>query len=158
MKRLSILRHAKAAPHDSAKSDFDRPLAPRGHDQVADFCRWAGDSFAPDAVYVSTALRTVETYERLQEGLGRALPAKLAGALYLAEVEDLLAAVRGAGDAQEVLLIGHNPGLEDLAARLTGEKNLELPTCGFVRIDLPIDDWSRLTRDVRGTLVEFREP
>jgi phosphohistidine phosphatase len=157
MKRLSILRHAKAAPHDSAKSDFDRPLAPRGQNQVADFCRWAGDSFAPDAVYVSTALRTVETYERLQEGLGRTLPAKQVGALYLAEVEDLLAAARGAGDAAEVLLIGHNPGLEDLAARLTG-KDLELPTCGFVRIDLPIDDWSQLHRDMRGTLVEFREP
>lgn len=157
MKRLSILRHAKAAPHGATNSDFDRPLAPRGHDQVDAFCDWAGADFAPDMTYVSTAARTLETFELLQEGLGKALPAQRVGELYLAEVEDLLAAVRGAGDAEEVLLIGHNPGLEDLASRLIG-KGLELPTCGFVRIDLPIDDWSQLHRDVRGTQVEFREP
>lgn len=157
MKRLSILRHAKAEPLASSGSDFDRPLARRGHDQIAEFCRWAGADFAPDATFVSTAARTAETFERLQQGLGRKLPGRQVGALYLAEVEDLLAAAREGGDANEVLLIGHNPGLEDLAARLTG-KNRELPTCGFLRIDLPIDDWSRLHRDVRGTLVEFREP
>lgn len=157
MKRLSILRHAKAAPHGATKSDFDRPLAPRGRDDVAAFCRWAGDAFAPDRTYVSTALRTLETYELLQEGLGRKLPGERSKSLYLAESEELLAAIREAGDAEEVLLIGHNPGLEDLASRLLG-KGLDLPTCGFVRIDLPIENWSELRRDLRGTLVEFREP
>ena len=70
---------------------------------------------------------------------------------------DVLTAARESGDAEEVLLIGHNPGLEDLAARLLG-RELELPTCGFVRIDLPIENWSELRRDLRGTLVEFRAP
>jgi phosphohistidine phosphatase len=157
MKRLSILRHAKAAPHGSTKSDFDRPLAPRGREQVADFCRWAGEGFAPDVAYVSTAARTLETYDLLQAGLGRSLPGERRKALYLAEVEDLLAAVGETGEAGEVLLIGHNPGLEELASRLLG-KNLDLPTCGFVRIDLPIENWSELRRDLRGALVEFREP
>ncbi|HEV7279259.1 MAG TPA: hypothetical protein VGN57_03520 [Pirellulaceae bacterium] len=157
MKRLSILRHAKAAPHGATSSDFDRPLAERGRNDVAAFCRWAGDGFAPDVTYVSSALRTLETYERLQQGLGRTLPGKQSKSLYLAEVEELMAAVREAGEAEEVLLIGHNPGLEDLAARLLG-RDMELPTCGFVRIDLPIENWSDLRRDLRGTLVEFREP
>ena len=157
MKRLSILRHAKAAPQGATNSDFDRPLASRGRDQVAEFCRWAGDAFAPDTTYVSTALRTLETYDLLQAGLGRELPGERLKSLYLAEVEDLLAAAREAGEAEEILLIGHNPGLEDLAARLLG-RELELPTCGFVRIDLPIENWSELRRDLRGTLVEFREP
>lgn len=156
MKRLSILRHAKAEPHDATGSDFDRALAERGRNDVATFCRWASDRLKPGVALISPALRTRQTFDLLQAGLGREISARYVPEIYMAEIGDLLEVLRATGDAEEALLVGHNPGLEDLAVKLLGEET-ELKTCGFVAIDLPIDDWSELDRHVRGKLAESYE-
>ncbi len=64
---------------------------------------------------------------------------------------------RADSDAQRVMVVGHNPGLEDLVARLTGEEEL-LPTAGLARISLPIENWKELRLSTKGRLVGVWRP
>jgi phosphohistidine phosphatase len=155
MRTLLILRHGKAAP-EGAGSDRDRPLTPQGKraaEQVGQLL--ADDTLLPDRVISSSAERARDTARRA------ASVAKYRGVideldeLYLAEPEAYITAVRRlAGQAERVLLVGHNPGLEALALILTGEP-LSLPTAGLVVCSLPIASFGELTLQVRGNLTRF---
>ena len=153
---LLILRHAKAE-HGEGLPDVERPLAKRGRRAA----KRVGELLAerpPDLVLASSALRTRETVAGFSHGASYAGPVKLLDSLYLAEPSAYLAALaEHGGAARRVLLVGHNPGLEELVAALTGER-VRLPTAALAECTLPIDAWSDVTRDTRAELVGLSYP
>lgn len=122
MKRLFLLRHAKSSWEDPELADHERPLAPRGRRTakvIADHLR--RERVAPDLVLCSSARRTRETLERIAPALGDDAPVQIEDELYAASEQRLLERVRAVEDGIEsLLLIGHNPGIEQLALRLAG--------------------------------------
>ena len=155
---MLILRHGKAAPEE-AGSDRDRRLTQRGKraaEVVGHLLR--DEDLVPDRVVTSSAERARDTARRVVAA------AKFDGVideldeLYLAEPDAYIAAVRRlAGDAERVLLVGHNPGLEALALILTGEP-VSLPTAGLVVCSLPIATFADLSLQVRGNLTRLVRP
>ena len=123
MKTLTLLRHAKSGWDDAVARDFDRPLNPKGRraaQAVGRHLRREGIGF--DHVVASPARRVVETLAEVEAGYGAALSPEWDRRLYLATAENLLDVVRALPDGHaRVLLVGHNPGLEDLVLHLAAE-------------------------------------
>jgi phosphohistidine phosphatase len=119
MKRLVLLRHAKSSWDDPSLADRDRPLAPRGHkaaERMAGHLRSSGP--AVDLVLCSPALRTTETLEHMGRAFGDA-EVVVEDGLYGATDDQLLDRLRTVPeDVDGVALIGHNPGVQDLATGL----------------------------------------
>jgi phosphohistidine phosphatase len=154
MRRLLILRHAKAERPEPGKRDHDRTLNRRGREDA----RMVGDymvrhGLVPDRAVVSPAARTRETWEHA--GAAFRAPAAVAfdERLYDAAPPVILDVVRGApADAHALLLIAHNPGLHRTAVLLVGTGDIDtrqrlsekLPTAGLVVIDFAVDDWNKL--------------
>jgi phosphohistidine phosphatase len=126
MKRLYLLRHAKSSWDHPGLADHDRPLAPRGRRAaklIAEHLRRKG--IAPALVLCSSAQRTRETLERIAPALGEKVPVQIERELYAASEHRLLKRVRAVEESVEsLMLIGHNPGVEQLALSLaaSGEK------------------------------------
>ncbi len=128
MRQLLILRHAKSSWDDVAgpgptSPDRDRPLNLRGRHSAAIMRQAMLDlGLVPDLVLVSTARRTMETLEALEPWDETPLIEPM-DSLYLASLDDLLTALHGVAETvRSVLLIGHNPGLHDLALTLAGPR------------------------------------
>lgn len=149
---LLLLRHAKASRTAEVPSDFDRPLTRRGRRDAPRMARWIrAHDLVPDCLVVSPARRTRETAELLLDELGLAGEvARWDRRIYDAEVSELLRVLADAPEeARRVMLVGHNPGLEDLVRHLGGETVREpeegkfLPTCALaqLRVEGP---WSAL--------------
>lgn len=154
MKQLLLLRHAKSSWDDPALADFDRPLAPRGLKAAPLMGReLARRDWLPDLALVSPALRTRETWRLVSAELPARVPVEFAEGLFEATAGDILAEVQQAmASAGCVLVLGHNPGLEDLARRLAGPRSdagarrkLEekFPTGALVRFVVD-DGWADL--------------
>ena len=122
MKQLFLLRHAKSSWGDPELADHDRPLAPRGRRAaklIAKHLRRQG--IVPELVLCSPAARTRETLDLIAPALGEGVPVQIEDQLYAASEQMLLERVRAVEDGIEsLLLIGHNPGLEQLALLLAG--------------------------------------
>lgn len=164
MLRLLLLRHAKAA-WPAGILDLDRPLAPRGQNAALLMGNYMRSEFlAPDLVLISPARRTQETWEIVQPVIGE-VPSRHDGRIYEAPVARLLAVLREVEDARTVLMIGHNPGFEDLASLLIGEGDMEgilrlgskYPTAGLAVIDFEHESWAEVTRK-SGRLERFVTP
>jgi len=151
MKTLYLLRHAKS---DQALpvADRDRPLNPRGRRACRPLGRHLGALLPlPGLVLCSTAVRARETWEGVAEGGGLDWPVNWRDDLYLAPAGRLLAAVQAADDSLAALIvIAHNPGLEDLAHRLAGPESdagaravldQKYPTGGLASIVFAADRW-----------------
>ena len=167
MRRLMLLRHAKTENDAPSGKDQDRRLDDRGRLDAAEIGRWmAGHPPFPDSVLVSTAVRSQQTWDIVWDTMSRAAPqpkVELLAELYAADPSLLLQLVHSAAaeDPQRLLLVGHNPGLHELAFVLTGSGNAaaravladNLPTSGLIVLDFDIDDW----RDVsfRGGRLEL---
>jgi phosphohistidine phosphatase len=122
MKRLFLLRHAKSSWEDSELADHDRPLAARGR-RAAKLMRghMLREGITPGLVLCSSSRRTVETLGRIAPALDEAVPTLIEQDLYAASAERLLDRLRAVeDDVESVLLIGHNPAIEDLALTLAG--------------------------------------
>jgi len=119
MSRLYLLRHAKSSWDDPGLRDHDRPLASRGRKaatRLAEHLRTEG--IRPELVLCSSALRARQTLERLQGVLGTAA-VLVEDALYAADADELLLRLRRVPEtARSVMVIAHNPGLQDLAVEL----------------------------------------
>jgi len=158
MRTLLVLRHGKAAQEEHG-DDRGRPLSKRGKraaEQIGHLLR--DDQLVPDRIISSSAHRARDTARRV------AAAAKFDGViddldvLYLAEPEAYITAVRElSGDADRVLVVGHNPGLEALVHILTGE-SVSLPTAGLVECSLPIASFAELSLEVRGKLRMLQPP
>jgi phosphohistidine phosphatase len=159
MKTLLVLRHAKSSWNDSALDDHERPLNTRGRrdaPRMGELVRQYG--LIPDVVLSSDAVRARLTAEAVAEAAGYAGEILLDPNLYLAsppDIRSLLSTVRE--NAQTVMIVGHNPGLEKLVEQLTGERQ-DLPTATLAQIGLPIDQWRDLKLSTRGMLVGLWRP
>jgi len=159
MKRILLLRHAKSSWDDPALSDHDRPLAPRGlrgATAIAGYLR-TGD-LKVELVLCSSARRARETLERLGDALGDA-EISLEEELYGASDDELLDRLRRVPpEVEGVALIGHNPGLHDLAVALTraGRKLERYPTGALAALEFE-GTWSDLDSG-RTRLVSFVKP
>jgi phosphohistidine phosphatase len=151
VKRLHILRHAKSSWKDTSLADHDRPLAGRGRQAATAMGEYlSAREIEPDVVLCSTAARARETLARIEPALGRS-DIRAERALYGASADDLIASLRQLpAGSESVLVIGHNPGLQDLAlalARPSAEREalaVKFPTAALATLELRIDDWSEL--------------
>ena len=137
-REIVILRHAQAQPAAAGQPDAARELTPHGRAEAAAVRRWfAEHALTFDAVLCSPAARARQTLEIAVDG---AADARIEPRIYEATpgtLVDVLDAARGAG---RVLLVGHNPGLEQLVALLTeGRSEIAhgLPTAGVARLSVP---------------------
>ena len=142
MKRVWLLRHAKSSWDDPDLADHDRPLAPRGRKAAARLAQWLHDNeVRPGLVLCSTALRAKTTLDLVLTAIGRPHVVVEAG-LYHAPAADLLQRLRTLPpDLAGVLLVGHNPGLHDLASLLAPPGPDAFPTGALTQLRLEIGDW-----------------
>lgn len=159
MKTLLLLRHAKSSWSDSALADHDRPLNGRGEGDAPRVGRRVRQQrLTPDLIISSDAVRARMTAEAVAQAAGYAGEIRLEPLLYGAAPDDIMVVLRTAEpNAETVMVVGHNPGLEALVGQLTGERP-DLPTAALAQIDLPIDRWRDLNETTRGTLVEIWRP
>ncbi|KMO39231.1 phosphoglycerate mutase [Methylobacterium variabile] len=163
MRRLILLRHAKSDWPEGV-SDPDRPLAPRGQEAAPRMAAYlAAEGLIPDRVLVSPARRTQETWDLIRPALGD-VPDETVPQIYEAPVSRLLDVVRSIPDeVATALMIGHNPGFQDLARLLAkpGEERRALtkkyPTAAVAVVDLPIDAWAKVEAG-EGTIERFVTP
>jgi phosphohistidine phosphatase len=154
MRRLLLLRHAKAERPVLLGQDHDRELAPRGRDDATKLGAYmVRHALIPDRTIVSTSTRTRETWDLVAAAFATSPPAVFDKRIYEASPQAILKVIQECSPKVHTLLIvGHNPGLQELAAMLVAAGNLEarqrlnekFPTTGLAVIDFALDDWSRL--------------
>ncbi len=167
MKNLHLLRHAKSSWDDPVERDFDRPLNGRGHRAARRMGEWLlAERLHFDRILASPALRIRQTIEGIEAGLGQRLPVEPDKRIYMASAASLFDIVRECPDAvADLLVIGHNPGLEDLlliategdTSPLRREAELKYPTATFASIAIGIDHWAELPEG-GAKLVRFVRP
>ncbi|HEX6610982.1 MAG TPA: histidine phosphatase family protein [Hyphomicrobiaceae bacterium] len=166
MLTLYLFRHAKSAWDDPSLADFDRPLATRGESAAPAMAAYMkAKGLQPDLVLCSAARRTRDTWALMAGTLGQPRTTYL-DEIYEAEPSALATTIRRApSDARRLMLIGHNPGLEDLAHGLIasgdrdGRKALaeKFPTAALAVIDFDIETWRDLA-PATGRLTLFMTP
>lgn len=128
MKILYLLRHAKSSWKEGGLADFDRPLSGRGRRAaklVATYMEQRG--MHPAMVLCSAAERTRQTLDLIHSTLGAETPVEVRRSLYLADAQSILGELAGLPDElPSALVIGHNPGLHDLAISLVGTGEAQL--------------------------------
>ena len=160
MKTLLVLRHAKSSRDDPALDNRDRPLTAAESGTHRGWGGWSGTSNClPNLVVCSDAVRARQTAEAMAEAAGYSGTILLEHRLYAAEAAVILAVLRDVvePDVDTVIIVGHNPGLEDLVSALTGARE-DLPTAALAQLALPIDRWSEIGPRTRGTLVRVWRP
>ena len=157
--RLAVLRHAKAT-HELGFSDINRPLTKRGRRDAAAVGRFLrAQGIVPDLVLCSSSSRTRQTWQYLTAG-----PAGEAGAadadeaaaggevsydprIYDAGTEDLFELIKETpAEVSTLMIVGHNPAAHELVLALTGDRDIEFPTCALAVIDLP-GAWEQVPAD-----------
>jgi phosphohistidine phosphatase len=154
MRRLMLLRHAKAEKGSAGGRDFDRGLAQRGRDEsprMGDYM--AHHELNPDLVVASPARRVRETWELVAPAFRPAPPVLWEERLYEVEGKTILKLLKDiATDAPTLLVVGHNPGLQDFAKLVIASGDVEarerlnenLPTAGLLVIDFAFNKWDKL--------------
>ncbi len=159
MRTLLVLRHGKSSRKHADLSDHDRPLTERGKrdaPRVGQLLRLR--RLFPGAIISSTAKRARRTAEEVAQSSAFDGRVQLEPRLYLADPATILDVVRrGDAKAKRVMVVGHNPGLEELVARLTGNDE-HLPTAALAQISLPIDQWRDLRLSTDGQLISLWRP
>jgi phosphohistidine phosphatase len=159
MKTLLILRHAKSAWGDPALEDHDRPLNKRGREsapKMGELLR--KENLRPNLILSSTALRARKTAELVAQACSYTGALELESSLYAAPPEAYIRVLSAVPDLyQNVMVVGHNPGLEELVRDLTG-KIEPLPTAALAYVRLPIQHWAELAEDAAGELVHVWRP
>lgn len=169
MRRLLLLRHAKAV-QDSGEGDPARRLTGRGRDDAALMGRAMNmRGYLPDLALCSPSRRTAETWELLSPELDGVREIKFVKGLYLASPKAIISIVQNApASAKTLLLIGHNPGMEECASRLAREaasraeaKKLKdmrekFPTCALAVLDFEAKLWREV--EGGGIMLEFIRP
>ena len=148
---LYLLRHAKSAWDDAGLDDFDRPLSDRGRREA----HWVGGlirdrAIRPSRILCSSSQRTRATLAALLPALAHETSIDITRRLYEAPAERLLTVVREQPRAEGVMLIGHNPGLADLAGMLADRSEPEhvaalhrkYPPAGLAKFDFDLERWS----------------
>ena len=171
MRRLYILRHAKAAQGEPGQDDHARALTVRGIADAEALARYLRKNEARlDRVLISTAARTIQTADLVLRELEGPPRADYRDGLYLASAVKILAMLKMLpGKLSDVMVVGHNPGLEELAGLLArepvrrkererrGELDEKFPTAALAVLDFDIDRWRDLKPET-GKLIDFVRP
>lgn len=147
MKYLTLVRHAKSSWKDPSLSDFQRPLNKRGQRDLPALCQRLADcKLIPDRLIYSPAKRTEMTAEGIIHRLSLTADTLLScPPVYEASATELLKLISMQADkTQHLMLVGHNPGLQDLGDLLTGEAIPHFPTSAVLHLQLTIDDWQAI--------------
>jgi phosphohistidine phosphatase len=166
-----LLRHAKTEHNAPSGRDRDRRLDDRGRHDAAEIGRWIARHLPfPDHVLVSPAVRAHQTWEIAWAAMKDSVPqpqVELVPELYGADPSQLLQTIRmaSATDPRRLMVVGHNPGMHELALALAGSGDAagrhaladNLPTSGLAIFDFAVDDWTEVAFR-RGRLVLFVSP
>jgi phosphohistidine phosphatase len=158
MKTLLILRHAKSSWKFPDVPDHDRPLNKRGkHDAPIMGRILKQKHLVPDLIISSTATRAWDTASIVAKISGYKGKKSKLDSLYAAEPEAYLRILRKLSDKHDrVLMVGHNPGIEELIEKLTGDYRI-MPTCALAHIEFNIEKWSEILygRTKQATLIDI---
>jgi phosphohistidine phosphatase len=166
MRRLLLLRHAKTERAEQGARDRDRKLMERGRADASLIGAYlVRHRLVPDLVLVSPVTRAQETWALVAAAFTKTPRVAKDERIYNANIETLAELIRATREARTLLVVGHNPGLHDLAMQLIASGEVEaretlnekLPTSGLVVIDFAFDDWS-LLHDKAGRLERFVSP
>jgi len=167
MRRLMLLRHAKSDWTDLGARDHDRVLGLRGREAAPKVGAYmARHALVPDLVIASTAIRARQTWELVAAAFPDIPPAVHDERLYEVGAQAILDVIKETRrDVHALLIVGHNPGMRDLAELLiasgdidTRQRLLEkFPTTALAVIDFPVDDWRKLHPEA-GRLDRFVNP
>jgi phosphohistidine phosphatase len=167
MRRLLLLRHAKAERSRPGGSDRERALTERGRADAGKLGAYLlRHRLTPDLGLVSPAARTRQTWDLLVAGLANTPPAQFDEQLYGAAPEAILAAIQDTpGPVETLLVVGHNPGLHEAAVMLVAAGDIEarqrlkeqFPTSALALIEFALTDWGRV-RAQGGRLEHFVAP
>lgn len=167
MLRLMLLRHFKSDWADPGLKDFDRPLNNRGVTAARAMCaHFQSERIRPNRILCSTALRTRQSLGGLLPALRLELDIQMLDSLYDQSEDSYLPQIRRlGGEAETLLVIGHNPATEDTAHLLFGSGPADLrkdieekyPSGGLACFDCPIERWSDL-EDGSARLTAFIKP
>jgi phosphohistidine phosphatase len=164
MKTLLILRHAKSSWGDASLPDHDRPLNKRGKraaPRVGQMLR--EKDLVPDLILTSTARRARETAESVADESGYGGVIEVCADFYPGTPLDYIWILRNLPDEQAeqllhcIMVVGHNPGFEELLATLTDETPA-LPTATLAQVELPIAHWNDLSEETAGKLIFLWTP
>lgn len=154
MRRLMLLRHAKSDWSAPGTRDHDRTLNPRGREAAPKMGAYmARHALVPDLIIASTATRVVETLDLLLPAFAKAPKVVSERRIYEATPERLMEVIKDTPQAaHSILLIGHNPGLGELASSLVavGDEDArqrlveKFPTAALAVIDFAVDDWKKV--------------
>lgn len=165
---LTLFRHAKSSWDDSVPRDFDRPLNKRGEKAAVTMGLWVKrNGLTFDHVVASPAVRVTETIDQFVKGTGGRMDPNWDRRIYLASSATLMDVLRDQSDAHHnLLMVGHNPGLEDLIFDLCPDDGTsplrdlvweKYPTAAIARIALDIEHWANVDRG-NGKLTHFIRP
>ena len=147
MKKLTLIRHAKSSWEFPELMDYDRPLNSRGLKNAPEMGnRIAAKGIKPDLIVSSPALRAITTAGLIADRLGYAAERIVEiDQIYDAWLDDLVKVIHQvADDIHHLFLIGHNPGLLDLAKHFSHFEVLKFPTCAVVQIEFNTTKWKNL--------------
>lgn len=167
MRKLTLLRHAKSSWTDPAVADFDRPLAPRGRKAAVKMGLFLAErDLEPDFILCSPAKRTRETLAKITPFLTREYDIRLERSIYSAgSGGGIISYLKSAPlTSQHVLVIGHNPTMQQLALDLAtpepdsryADIERKFPTAALAHIEFDIADWKQLKS--RGRLIHYVMP
>ena len=167
MKTLYLLRHAKSSWDDSSLADHERPLAARGRKAAPRIAVWLRTcARRPEMVICSSAARARETWDLVARELQPAPEVDIRRTVYDAGPAQVIAIARGApARVGTLMLVGHNPAMEEAAALLAGDGDAQAlasmhskyPTAAVAELTFDVDTWDDLGRDA-GYLARFVRP
>ena len=159
-RRLILTRHAKSAWDDPALGDHDRPLNDRGRRAARELGDWmASRGYEPEEVLCSSARRTQETWSVVAGAPLEVRPLlRIEPGLYHAGPDKMLTILRTASQPT-VMLLGHNPGISELAALLPARPPMDpdfrrYPTCATLVLDFQVETWSQV-QPGQGSVMDF---
>ena len=159
MKTLLLLRHAKSSWKDSDLDDHERPLNKRGKKDAPKMGRLlSSENLLPDLIVASSAKRCRKTTEHVIHASNYRGETHICSELYEANSGALLDFLSKMNDqVSGLLLVGHNPGLEELFESLIGIYT-PLSTAAMAHVELPLEKWADINNETRGTLVKVWQP
>lgn len=155
MKTLSLLRHAKSDWQETSIRDFDRPLNEKGRRVSRAMGHWAASQkLRFDHIVASPAVRVMETLDEFIIGYGRRYDVEWERKIYLASSATILDIIRDSNDDYEhILVVGHNPGIEDIIFDLVADDGhsplrdmveKKYPTGAYAQLDINVENWAKI--------------
>jgi phosphohistidine phosphatase len=159
MKVLLLLRHAKSSWESAGLTDHDRPLNNRGKRDAPRMGKvLLEEGIVPEIIISSSAIRARSTAKKVAKSSNYKGEVIIESSLYRGGPIEYLNVLRRQPDqARTVLMVGHNPDIEQLLEMLT-RKEIIMPTCSLAAVNLPMDQWKKLTNSTKAEVRKVWRP